>query len=190
MTAANLTERQKKWFASVQAGLERDSGKTLAEWVEIAKTCPEHGHKARLRWFKDEHGLLQNRASQVLNAAFGTSMAWDDPDTLVAALWREPQSRAIFDAIQQAALSLPSAIQTARRGYTAWSRRVQFAALRPLKGRGAMLGVAIAPSEDNPLTPPRSESWSERLKGRVALATPAAVDARIVELLRQSWEGA
>ena len=38
---SGLTERQKKWFASVEASLERDTGKTLAQWVKIAKTCPE-----------------------------------------------------------------------------------------------------------------------------------------------------
>ena len=33
--AESLTERQKKWFASVAASLERDTGKSLAQWVEI-----------------------------------------------------------------------------------------------------------------------------------------------------------
>ena len=32
--ASTLTERQQKWFASVQASLERDTGKTLEEWVK------------------------------------------------------------------------------------------------------------------------------------------------------------
>ena len=37
MGQANLTERQQKWFASVRAGLERDTGRSLTEWVEIAR---------------------------------------------------------------------------------------------------------------------------------------------------------
>jgi len=60
--AEHLTEQQKKWFASVRAGLERDTGKSLAEWIEIARTCPESKPRARLKWFKETHGLLQNRA--------------------------------------------------------------------------------------------------------------------------------
>ena len=190
MTAANLTERQQKWFASVQASLERDTGKGLAEWVEIAKTCPESGHRARLKWFKDNHGLLQNRASHVLNSAFGSSMAWIDPEALISSLWIDPQSRAVLDTINQAALALPDTIRTARKSYTAWSRKVQFAALRPLKGNGAMLGLAVPPSADERLEARRSESWSERLKSRLPLSRPDAVDARIVDLLRRSWDGA
>jgi hypothetical protein len=37
MPGANLTERQQKRFASVRAGLECDTGKTLAEWVVIGR---------------------------------------------------------------------------------------------------------------------------------------------------------
>ncbi|HEX5262572.1 MAG TPA: hypothetical protein VFW13_03545 [Phenylobacterium sp.] len=42
-----LTPRQEKWFASVKASLERDTGKSLDEWVAIARTCPETRPKAR-----------------------------------------------------------------------------------------------------------------------------------------------
>ena len=41
MPEPNLTERQQKWFATVRAGSERDTGKTMAEWVATARTCPE-----------------------------------------------------------------------------------------------------------------------------------------------------
>jgi hypothetical protein len=37
----NLTARQKKWFASIREGLQRETGNSLAELVEIARTCPE-----------------------------------------------------------------------------------------------------------------------------------------------------
>jgi hypothetical protein len=40
-TPESLTERQRKWFAAVQDGLARDTGKSLAEWVEIALACPQ-----------------------------------------------------------------------------------------------------------------------------------------------------
>src|SRR5579871_2183564 len=103
MPTPNLTARQQKWFESVRAGLERDSGRSLDEWVAIARTCPHDGHRARLAWLKDHHGLLRNRASQVLSEAFGSSMAWAEPDKLIAALWVDAASRAIFEAVDAAA---------------------------------------------------------------------------------------
>ncbi|MBA3810433.1 MAG: DUF4287 domain-containing protein [Caulobacteraceae bacterium] len=188
MTTPNLTPRQQKWFASVRAGLERDTGKSLETWVEIAKSCPETSHRARLQWLKEHHGLLQNRASQVLGEAFGSIVAWNDPDALISTLWVDPTSCAIFEAVDAAALALPGAIRTARKGYTAWSRQVQFAAARPMKGGKAMLGLAVTPYADSGLEAPKSESWSERLKSRRRLEAPADVDETIRTLLRTAWE--
>jgi Domain of unknown function (DUF4287)/Domain of unknown function (DUF5655) len=190
MPDANLTDRQQKWFATIRAGLERDTGKTMEEWVAIARTCPEEGHRARLKWLKDNHGLMQNRASQVLSEAFGSSMAWSDPEKLIEAFWADPASRAIFYAIDAAARQPDEVVRTARKGYTAWSRKVQFAAARPAKRGNAMLGLAVAPDASARLEAPKNESWSERLKARVLLRSPAEVDAEIAALLRAAWEKA
>jgi hypothetical protein len=188
MADANVTERQRKWFASVQASLERNTGRTMDEWVDIARACPETGHRARLKWLKDNHGLLQNHASQVLNQAFPSQMTWSEPEALVAALWPDPASRAIFEAVDAVARRAEGVIQTARKGYTAWSRQVQFAAARPVKGGKLMLGLAMAPDASPRLEAPRNESWSERLKARTLLAAPAEVDAEIARLLALAWE--
>ena len=189
MPPANLTDRQQKWFASVRASLEHDTGRRLEAWVEIARTCPETAHRARLKWLKDNHGLLQNRASQVLGEAFPLTMGWSEPDALIDTLWTDPASRAIYDALDGAATDLPDTLRTARKGYTAWSRKVQYAAARPLKGGNLMLGLAVTPEAAPGLETPRSESWSERLKARMALASPADVDG-VVALLRAAWEKA
>ena len=162
MADANLTERQRKWFDSVRQGLERETGRTISEWVAIARSCPETGHRARLRWFKETHGLLQNRASYVISEAFESQTPWSEPHALVDSLWADPGARAIYQAVDTAALSLDGAIRTARKGYTAWARKVQFAAAKPVKG-GVCLGLATPLASDARLEPRGSQSWSERL---------------------------
>lgn len=189
MADANLTERQRKWFDSVRQGLERDTGRSLSEWVEIARSCPETGHRARLKWFKESHGLLQNRASYVISEAFESQAPWSEADALVDSLWAEPGARAIYEAIDAAAISLDGAIRTARKGYTAWSRRVQFAAARPTKGK-VSLGLATTLEADPRLQPRGSDSWSERLGVRLILSAPTEVDEVLKSLIRASWEGA
>lgn len=129
MPQPNLTERQAKYFASMRASLERDTGKSLAEWVAIAKTCPETAPRARLKWLKDNHGLLQNHGSHVLSEAF-PSPGWSDVATLRAALWKDPAQVAILAAVEAAVAPLPGLITGQRKGYTAWSREFQFAVNR------------------------------------------------------------
>jgi len=183
-----LTEQQKKWFASVREGLQRETGKSLAAWVAIAKTCPETAHRARLRWFKETHGLLQNRASYVLGEAFPAEAGWSEPDALRDALWTDPGSRAILGAVEKLVLALPDVLVGQRKGYSAWSRKYQFAALRPLKGGRARLGLAVAPEAERRLEPAKNEGWSERLKAALVLSAPAEADARIAALLKAAWE--
>lgn len=186
-TRTGLTERQQKWFASVQASLQRDTGKTLDEWVAIARTCPETRPKARADWLREHHGLGINRASHVLSVAFPSGEGWDQPDKLRAALWTDPASLKILEAVEAAVAALPDVVTGQRKGFTAFSRKVQFAAVRPLKGGLAVLGLALTPDADPRLDPPKNESWSERLKAKLVLDFPDQVDGRLAELLKQAW---
>lgn len=183
----HLTAQQEKWFASVRAGLERDTGKTLAEWVAIAKTCPFDTHRKRLAWLKSEHGLGQNRASTVLAAAFPSGMGWDKPEALLDALWADPEARTIYEAIARRAMKLEGAIATPRKTFSGFARTHQFAAARPVKD-GVRLGFAVAPEVSPRLAPPKHEGWSERLTSATTLATAKEVDAEIGRLLKAAWE--
>ena len=186
---SGLTERQQKWFASVQASLERDTGKTLDEWVAIARTCPHDKPRARADWLREHHGLGVNRAAHVLSVAFPSEMRWDDAPPLRAALWTDPASEAILQALEKAVAKLPEFTLGQRKTYTAWSRKVQMAAARPVKGGHAMVGFAVEPQADARLTPRgKSESWGDRLKGQLLLTSPDQVDASIDALLQQAWE--
>jgi hypothetical protein len=184
-----LTERQQKWFASVQASLERDTGKTLDEWVEIARTCPHDKPKARADWLRERHGLGVNRAAHVLSVAFPAEIGWNDAGPLRAALWKDPASEAILKALEAAVARLPEVTTGQRKSFTAFSRKVQMAAARPVKGGHAMVGFAVMPDADPRLGPRgKSESWGDRLKGQMLLTSPDQVDASVDALLKQAWE--
>ena len=188
MAEQGLTERQQKWFASVQASLERDTGKTLDPWVAIAKTCPETRPKARADWLREHHGLGINRASHVLSVAFPDETRWDDADTLRAALWADRAHLAVFEAVESVVGGWPEVVAGQRKGFSAFSRNFQFASLRPHKG-AVRLGLALAPDADPRLAPPtKSEGWSERLTAVAMLAAPAEVDEGLETLLRRAWE--
>lgn len=184
----HLTERQKKWFASLQASLERDTGKTLAEWVTIARSCPETKPGARVNWLRENHGLGVNRCAHILSEAFPAEMGWDEPQKLREALWTDPASTAILEAIGAAVAGFDGLVNGQRKGFTAWSNKVQFAATRPLKGGKVRLGLALTPDASPRLSEPKNEGWSERLKAVLVLETPADVDADLKALLKQAWE--
>lgn len=184
-----LTEQQRKWFASLRANLERETGKTLEQWVEIVRReCPETRPKARADWMKATYGLGQNRAANIFAVAYPEAGGWDDAAGLRAALWTDPASTAILAAVETAVADFPGLVTGQRKGYTAWSHKAQFAALKPVKGGSAVLGLAVTPDASPRLTEPKNESWSERLKAKLPLASPAEVDAEVKTLLKAAWE--
>jgi hypothetical protein len=184
----HLTERQKQWFASVREGLARDTGKSLEDWVAIARTCPETKPRARLGWLKDHHGLGQNRATYVLSVAFPAERpTWDNADAARAALWTDPASLAILEALEAAVAGFDGLVIGQRKTYSAWSRAFQFAAAKPVKGGAAVLGLAVTPDASPRLLEPKNESWSERLKAKLLLASPADVDDEVRALLKAAW---
>jgi hypothetical protein len=184
-----LTERQQKWFASVQASLERDTGKTIDQWVEIVRTeCKETKAKARAEWLKTTYGVGQNRAAHIFAVAYPEAGGWDDADTLRKALWTDGGSTAILEAIEAAVADFPGLVTGQRKAFTAWSNKVQFAAAKPVKGGGVSLGLALTPDTAARLSEPKNESWSERLKAKLALASPTEVDDEVRALLKAAWD--
>ena len=187
-TGAVLTERQQKWFATVEANFEKATGRPVAVWVDILRGCPETRPRAQAAWLKATHGIGANHAAHILSAAQPTeAMGWDDAEALRATLWAEPRSLAILEAIERAAAGVDGVISGQRKGYTSFSRAVQFAATRPLKGGKALLGLKLEPSASPRLSEAvRRESWSERLTAVIELDGPGAVDAEIGRLFAQA----
>lgn len=184
MGEAVLTERQRKWFATVQANFVRATGRPLADWVEVMKTCPETAPKAQAAWLKAEHGIGANHAAHILDACRpADGPGWDEPEALRTALWKGAGSLAILEAVERVAAGVDGVISGQRKGYTSFSRAVQFAATRPLKGGRALLGLKLDPGGSPRLRPSaRRESWSERLIAVVELDGPEQVDAEIARL--------
>lgn len=189
-SGAVLTERQQKWFATVEANFEKATGRPVAVWVDILKGCPETRPKAQAAWLKATHGIGANHAAHILSAARPEdALGWDDAEALRGALWSEPRSLAILEAIERAAAGVEGVIPGQRKGYTSFSRAVQFAAIRPLKGGRALLGLKLDPAASPRLTPAaRKESWSERLIAVIELDGPGAVDGEIARLFAAAAE--
>ena len=184
-----LSERQQKWFASVEASLERDTGKTLAQWVKIAKTCPETTPGKRTLWFREKYGLGVNRIAHIVSAAFPETGTWDDPDALLGNLWKEKEGRAIYDAVAKLVRKeLPEAVIGPRKTFVSFSGKIQFAAIIPAKGGTAEMGFPLPVSESKRLAPMKKRPWAEKHAGLLVLSSPKDVDAEVKRLLKLSWE--
>jgi hypothetical protein len=181
-----MTAQQKAWMASIKDNLVKETGRSLEEWAEIARACPETKHRARLAWMKEHHGLGQNRASVILNIAFPSETGWGQPDALADALWKDDGLRAIFEAVKAEVMALPDVVVGQRKTYSAFSRAYQFAAVRPDKG-AVLFGLAVEPDAGLGLVAPKRVVWSERLKSDARLGSPNDVDP-LRDAIRRAWD--
>ncbi len=183
-----LSERQQKWFASVQASMERDTGKTLDQWVKLARKCPETTPKKRADWLREKYGLGVNRAAQILSAAFPEGPSWNEPEALLDQLWREPEGRAIYEAVAKLVRDgFPEAVMGPRKTFVSFSRKIQFAAILPAKGGKAELGLPLPLSESRRLSAMKKRPWAEKHSALLVLSSPKEVDAEVKRLLKLAW---
>ena len=189
MGDAGLTGRQKKGSDTVAARFETRTGRPLAVWVDIlTKGCPETRPQAQAAWLKASYGIDAPEAALILNAARpADQMSWDDAEALRAALWAEPRSLAVLQALERKIAGIEGVMTGQRKGYTRFSRTEPFAAIRPLKGGKALLGLKLDPA----LSPRLAEAtgrdgWSDRLTAVIELDGPGAVTDDIGRLFAQA----
>lgn len=188
MPTHGLTERQRKYVAAMARNLEKNSGRTLSEWLVLARECPESAPRARLRWFKQTYGLQQNYAMHVFDhLESAQEKAAASPARLRAQLWSQAAAAQILIALEQAVAGCPGLVVGQRKTYTVWSRSFAFAAARPVRSQ-VRLGLALEAKTDARLEVNRREGWSERLKATLLLSEPAQVNRGVRALLRAAWE--
>lgn len=186
---STLTERQEQWFKSIEEGIVRDTGKSLDEWAKLASGAPEGGRRAQEKWLKDTYGIGVNRAAAILSRAFPDGPAWDDPEALLAQLWTDAGSRAIYEAVAALVEVMPNVTIGPRRSFVAFSHHVQFGAIQPVRGGHARLALALDPARSPRFEArKKSESFSDRLKAVLPLRAVADVDAEVKRLLETAHE--
>jgi hypothetical protein len=175
---------------AVTASLQRDTGKTLDQWVKIAKTCPETAPRKRRLWLKENHGLGANRAAQIFSVAFPSGPSWDQPDALLDLLWKDKNGRAIYDAVaKMARKEFPAVIIGPRKSFVTFSRGIQFMGILPAKDGKAEMGLPLPVSTSKRLIPMKSgRPWAEKHTAILVLSSPKEVDAEVKRLLKLAWD--
>jgi hypothetical protein len=82
----------------------------------------------------------------------------------------------------------PEAVVGPRKTFVSFSRKVQFAAILPVKGRKAALGLPLPVEEGARLEAVKKYPWAERHKSMIVLASPKDVDAEVRRLLKLAWK--
>lgn len=183
-------DKLQQYFASLEANLQKATGKSMAQWVKIAKTCPHDKPGARLKWFKQEHGLGQSRAGLILWRAFGEgSMGEENPNKLVDNLFAKSfaAQRPLYDKVASFVEKLGEGTLSPRKSYVALYRLKQYGAIKPSKD-GLLIGIAMRKYPKNArLIEVKNLGGGERNKKALLLESAKDFDGDAKELIKAAW---
>lgn len=174
------------------ANMKEKTGKTLEEWVVIAKKTGQEKHGAIVNHLKAEHGMTHGFANLVAHKTLKSDAGSADDTDLVAAQYSGPKAdlKPIYNALIKAIGSLGKDVEIApKKAYVSLRRNKQFALIQPSTRTRVDLGINL---RDEPVTDRLeiSGSFNAMVSHRVRLEKPGDVDAAVKRWLEQAYSQA
>jgi hypothetical protein len=181
-------------LASMIAGLEAKTGRTLAAWVKLAKASGKARHGELVAWLKKDHGMTHGYASLVAHRTFGSdaaSVAASGED-LVGAQYAGAKAalRPVYERLVGEIRRFGKDVELApKKAYVSVRRSKQFAILQPSTATRLDVGLnlkGVAPKGRLEA----SGSFNAMCSHRVRLEGAAAVDEELLGWLKAAYERA
>ncbi|HSN51549.1 MAG TPA: DUF4287 domain-containing protein [Woeseiaceae bacterium] len=177
--------------AAMVANMKSKTGKTLEQWLAIAKKTGAGKHGQIVRALKADHGLTHGYANlvahKVLQSDAGSKAA--EGTDLVAAQYSGPKAdlRPIYDAVIKAATALGKDVEIApKKTYVSLRRNKQFAIVQPSTRTRVDLGINLK-GEPAAGRLEKSGSFNAMVSHRVRLEKPGDVDKEVKAWLKKAW---
>lgn len=179
-------------LASMIANLKEKTGKTLAQWVAVAKQAGAAKHGEIVKALKAEHGFGHGYANLIAHEALKSSAAHADAGDLLAAQYAGKKAglRPIYDALWKAAQGFGDDVEAApKKAYVSLRRSKQFAILQPSTAERFDLGLVLkGVAAQGRLE--AAGSWNSMCTHRVKLGALKDVDAEAKGWLKRAYEAA
>lgn len=177
---------------TVDAGLRKNSGRGLDEWVADAKGSGIAKHKALVDWLKAERGLTHGYANSIAHKALASDASSIGDNDLMAAMFAGPKAalRPIYDRLVEIVTGFGSDIELApKKGYVSVRRSKQFAILQPSTKDRFDVGINLKGDAPGPRLE-ASGSFNAMVSHRVRTGSIADIDDELAGWLRDAYERA
>lgn len=174
------------------ANFREKTGKTLAQWLVIARRSGLSKHGEIVKHLKSEHGMTHGFANLVahklLASDAGSAASADD---LISAQYSGAKAdlKPIYDAVIAAAQQCGAVEIAPKKMYVSLRAAKQFAIVQPSTKTRVDLGLNL---KEEPASPrlEAAGSFSAMVSHRVRLEKPSDVDKAVKAWLKQAWQAA
>lgn len=175
------------------ANMKEKTGKTLAQWISVAKKSGEEKHGGLVKHLKTEHGMTHGFANLVAHKYLKSDAGSAGPQTdLVAAQYVGPKAelKPIYDAVIKAVSGFGKDVEISpKKTYVSLRRNKQFAIVQPSTKTRVDLGVNLKDMGPSGRLE-ASGSFNAMVSHRIRLEKPADVDKDVKAWLRKAYSEA
>lgn len=185
-----MAQSPEQMEATMVANLAEKTGKTLAQWLKIAKGSKLEKHGQLVAFLKTEHGMTHGFANLVAHKTLKSDAGSVDSGDLVAAQYsgKKADLRPIYDALVAAVQKLGDDVELApKKAYVSLRRNKQFGLIQPSTATRVDVGINLKGVEPTARLE-ASGSFNAMVSHRVRLSASKDVDAALVKWLRQAYE--
>ncbi len=172
------------------ANMKDKTGKTLEQWIKIAKKSGSGKHGEIVRFLKSNHGMTHGFANLVAHKTLKSDAGSADTD-LVATQYSGAKKglKPIYDALIKAAKKCGDLEVAPKKAYVSLRRSKQFAIIQPSTKTRVDLGLNMkgAPAKGRLEA---SGSFNSMVSHRVRLENAGDVDKEVTTWLKKAWSDA
>jgi uncharacterized protein DUF5655/uncharacterized protein DUF4287 len=173
--------------------MKANTGKTLDQWLKIARAAKLEKHGQILKHLKADHGMTHGYANLVAHKTLKSDAgSADSTDDLVAAQYAGPKAdlRPIYDAIINATASFGKDIEIApKKAYVSLRRNKQFAIIQPSTKTRVDVGINLKGTDPTDRLE-ASGSFNSMVSHRVRLEDPKQVNKQLIAWLKKAYTNA
>lgn len=183
-----MAKSPEEMAAAMVANMKEKTGKTLDQWVRIARKPKLEKHGELVKFLKAEHEMTHGYANLVAHTVLDSSAAGKGAEDLVGAQYagKKEALRPIYDALVAAAARLGQDVEVApKKAYVSLRRSKQFAIIQPSTATRVDLGLNLK-GEAPTARLEASGSFNAMVSHRVRLASKKDVDAELRAWLKEA----
>lgn len=185
-----MARSPKEMTNAMVANMKAKTGKTLPQWIAIAKKSGEEKHGAIVNFLKTAHGMTHGFANLVAHNTLKSDAG--GAGDLVAAQYAGDKAalKPVYDAVVKAVSGFGEDVEIApKKTYVSLRRSKQFALVQPSTKTRVDLGVNLK-AEKPAGRLEKSGGFNAMVSHRVRLEKPGDVDKDVTAWLKKAYEQA
>ncbi|MCC6549019.1 MAG: DUF4287 domain-containing protein [Ignavibacteriaceae bacterium] len=171
--------------------LQKNTGKSLEEWISIVQKENFTKHGEILKFLKETHGLTHGFANLIAHKSRGSDAeSAENQDDLITKQYQGKEHfKPFYDKLMAEILSLGKDIEIAPKNtYVSLRRKKQFAILNPATKTRFEVGINLKGAE--PTERLLAEKPNSMCSHKINITSPAEIDKEVLGWIKKAYESA